>query len=67
MQTATILRIVGPRLERSAILIEAETAEARVTLKLPLSAARELRRSLLAALAAAEGSDLPSFMTEDAA
>jgi hypothetical protein len=67
LHTATIVRIVGPRLEPAVIVIEAETEGARMMLKLPLSAARELRRSLLMALSAAENSDLPRFMTGDAA
>ncbi len=55
-------RILGPRLEGHAIIIETEAAGARIALKLSRATATELARSLTLALAAANNSDLPAFL-----
>ncbi len=59
-----IEQVIGPRLERKAIVIETATAAGRVALRLSVSAAVDLRRALAMALIAVRGPELPEFLTE---
>lgn len=58
-----IARVIGPRLEGvDVVVIETETLDAPLTLKISRHVAAELCRSINAALAAANRSELPEFL-----
>ena len=60
-----IARIIGPRLEGvDVVVIETETLDAPLTLKISRHVAAELCRSINAALAAASRSELPDFLSQ---
>ena len=62
-----IEHVVGPRLDRAGIIVEAQTPVGKIALWLSVSAAASLSHALNIALVAADHLDLPQFLFADSA